>query len=103
MSADLIEKLRGISIGCFPADLGGVTDDAADRIADLEAQLATARAEGYADGVRDAGIACGNSIVEYVKTTRPDDGLLKLQILRVRMEKAAKALLQPDNGQGGDA
>ncbi len=69
----------------------------------LQAQLATAHAEGYAAGVRDAGIACGNSIVEYIKETRPDAGPLKLQMMRVRMEKAAKALIQPDNGKGGDA
>ena len=63
----------------------------------IHGAIEAARAEGYADGAQAAGIACGNSIVEYIGETRPDAGPLKLQMMRVRMEKAAKALLPPDN------
>lgn len=43
-----------------------------------------------------AAIAAGNKIVELAKEANPDQSPLKLQILRVAMEKAVKASIPTD-------
>jgi len=70
-------------------------------IADLEAQLATARAKGYATGyeagLHDAAKACdkiaGNT-ADFFREHRRAAGQCAAMI---------RALLPPDNGQGGEA
>ena len=69
------------------------------RIADLEAQIATAHAEGYADGVRNAaGLAAKHA--HLPSGNAYENGWLRSASI---IEAEILALLPPNNGKGGDA
>lgn len=66
--------------------LGGVTEYTRTDLS--QAAIATA--------MMGAAVAAGNKIVEIAKIANPDQSVLRLQMLRVAMEKAVKASITPD-------
>jgi hypothetical protein len=76
--------------GAFYGDMEEAITGEYVRFADAQAAIAAA--------ISGAAVAAGNKIVEIAKAANPDQSLLKLQILilRVDMEKAVKASIPTD-------